>query len=45
MPDAGPVTVARMMARFDDPATSRQVDLTQTYTNALALKAKSRFRA
>jgi NitT/TauT family transport system substrate-binding protein len=45
MPDAGPVTVARMLARFEDSSTSRQVDLAQTYTNALALKAKTRFRA
>ena len=45
MPDAGPVTVARMLARFEDSSTSRQFDLAQTYTNALALKAKNRVRA
>lgn len=45
MPDAGPITMARVMARSVESSTSRQVDLAQTYTNALALKAKARFRA
>lgn len=44
MPDAGPATVARALARFGEASTSRQVDLAQTYTNTLALKAKARFR-
>ena len=44
MPDAGPATMARVLARFADSSTSRQVDLAQTYTNTLALKAKARFR-
>lgn len=45
MPDAGPATMARVMSRFDDSSPLRQVDLAQTYTNALALKAKARFKA
>lgn len=45
MPDAGPATLARVMARFDDPPLLRQIDLAQTYTNTLALKAKARFKA
>jgi NitT/TauT family transport system substrate-binding protein len=44
MPETGPATVARMLARFDLGAASGQVDLAQTYTNALALKSKARFR-
>ena len=45
MPDAGPSTAARMMARYDEGAPLRQVDLAQTFTNTLALKAKARFKA
>ena len=45
MPDAGPITMARVLARSVESSTSRQVDLAQTYTNELALKAKARFRA
>lgn len=44
MPDGGPATVARMLARLENPTAPDQVDLAQTYTNALALKAKARFR-
>lgn len=45
MPETGPATLARLMARFDDAPSLRQVDLSETYTNALALKAKARFKA
>jgi NitT/TauT family transport system substrate-binding protein len=45
MPEAGPITMARVLARSEDSSTSRQVDLAQTFTNVLALKAKARFRA
>lgn len=45
MPDAGPNTMARVLSRFDDASPLRQVDLAQTFTNTMALKAKARFRA
>ena len=45
MPDAGPITMARVLSRFDDASPLRQVELAQTYTNTFALKAKARFRA
>jgi NitT/TauT family transport system substrate-binding protein len=44
MPEGGPATVARMLARLDQGTGPEQVDLAQTFTNALALKAKARFR-
>lgn len=45
MPDAGPATMARVMSRFDTASPLRQVDLSQTFTNDMALKAKARFKA
>ena len=36
---------ARVLSRFDDASPLRQVDLAQTFTNTMALKAKTRFRA
>lgn len=45
MPENGPNTMARVLSRFDDASPLRQVDLAQTFTNNLALKAKARFRA
>jgi NitT/TauT family transport system substrate-binding protein len=44
MPETGPATMARLLARLDNGSAPVQVDLAQTYTNALALKAKARFR-
>lgn len=44
MPESGPNTVARMLARLNGGVGPEPVDLQQTYTNALALKAKARFR-
>lgn len=45
MPEAGPPTAARMLLRYDEASPLRQVDLAQTFTNALAAKAKARFKA
>jgi len=45
MPETGPQNVARVLERFDEGAASKKVDLALTYTNALAQKAKTRFRA
>ena len=45
MPEAGPGNVARVLQRFGDTSLSNKTDLAQTYTNELAQKAKTRFRA
>jgi NitT/TauT family transport system substrate-binding protein len=45
MPDAGPATMARVLARFSEAAPLKPADLEQTFTNVYALKAKARFRA
>lgn len=45
MPDAGPLTVARMLARFSDEPVLETASLSSTYTNQFALKAKARFKA
>lgn len=45
MPETGPTTAARMLSRHQDASPLRQVDLAQTFTNALAIKAKARFKA
>lgn len=45
MPETGPGNVARVLQRFGDASLSKKADLAQTYTNELAQKAKTRFRA
>jgi NitT/TauT family transport system substrate-binding protein len=45
MPDAGPRTVTRTLARLGDEPILETVALSRTYTNQFALKAKERFRA
>jgi NitT/TauT family transport system substrate-binding protein len=44
MPEGGPATMARVLSRLGEAPASLKVDLSQTYTNVLALKAKARFR-
>jgi NitT/TauT family transport system substrate-binding protein len=45
MPDTGPSTMAKVMSRFDLASPLRQMDLSETFTNDMALKAKARFKA
>lgn len=45
MPEDGPQTLARVLARFDDGAQLQRVDLAQTFTNEFARKAKALYKA
>ncbi|MFM6986943.1 MAG: ABC transporter substrate-binding protein [Hydrogenophaga sp.] len=45
MPEAGPMTAVRALARFDDPQQLQKVVLGRTFTNGFARQAKERFRA
>lgn len=45
MPDAGPGTAARMLAQFDESGAAQRLDLSRTFTNEFAQRAKTRFRA
>ncbi|QHE86348.1 ABC transporter substrate-binding protein [Hydrogenophaga sp. BPS33] len=45
MPETGPATAARMLAQFEDGEAVQKVDLSRTFTNDFARKAKQRFRA
>lgn len=45
MPDKGPATAARALARFDGAAALQSANLAGTFTNEFALKAKAKFRA
>jgi len=45
MPDTGPATVHRTLERVGVAGLPRRTELAQTFTNALAQKAKARFRA
>ena len=45
IPEEGPQTVARALARFDPAVKLNHIDLAKTYTNAFAIKAKARFNA
>lgn len=45
MPETGPATAARMLAKFEEPGSLQRVDLALTFTNEFARKAKARFRA
>lgn len=45
MPETGPATAARMLAKFEEPGSLQRVDLALTFTNDFARKAKARFRA
>lgn len=43
IPESGPQTALRALARFDPSFNADKVDLAQTYSNEFARKAKSRF--
>ncbi len=45
MPEAGPEIAARLVAQFDEPGSMERFNLSATYTNVFARKAKARFRA
>lgn len=45
MPDEGPATAARALARFGDTASLQRVTLSQTFTNDFARRAKQLYRA
>lgn len=45
LPDAGARTAARVLARFDPTIRLDKIDLSKTYTNEFATKAKERFKA
>ncbi|MCB2016952.1 MAG: ABC transporter substrate-binding protein [Hydrogenophaga sp.] len=45
MPENGPATAAKVLARLNVSLTAHDIDLSRTYTNALAIKAKARYRA
>ena len=45
MPEAGPPTLLRWLAQFEDAPSLPRTGLTGTYTNRFAAKAKARFRA
>lgn len=45
MPDGGPQTALRTLARFGDAQPLQRVDLERTYTNRFAHEAKRRLRA
>jgi NitT/TauT family transport system substrate-binding protein len=45
MPPAGPGNVAKMMARFAEEPLAENLNVSSTYTNQFAIKAKARFRA
>jgi NitT/TauT family transport system substrate-binding protein len=45
LPDEGARTAARALASFDPSIKLDKIDLTMTYTNAFARKAKERFKA
>lgn len=45
VPDEGPVTAMRALARVDAIAKPERIDLSKTYTNEFARKSKDRFKA
>ncbi len=45
MPESGPMTAARVMMQLDDLSPSLRTELSKTFTNVLAMQAKTRFRA
>lgn len=45
MPATGPGTAANLLATFDSTGAVQRVDLTRTFTNDFARKAKARFKA
>lgn len=45
MPDDGPGTAARTLARLNEGGAIQRVDLTRTYTNEFAKRSKLKFRA
>ena len=45
VPDEGPVTAIRALARVDAIAKPERIDLSKTYTNEFARKSKDRFKA
>mgnify|MGYP000887145100 FL=1 len=45
VPDEGPVTALRALARVDAIAKPERIDLSKTYTNEFARKSKDRFKA
>lgn len=45
IPDSGPQTALKALARFDLSLNADKIDLSQTYSNEFARKAKSRFEA
>ena len=45
IPEEGPQTAARALARFDPAVKLGNIDLAKTYTNVFAIKAKERFNA
>ena len=45
IPESGPQTALRALARFDPSFNADKVDLSQTYSNEFARKAKSRFES
>ena len=44
-PDEGPRTAARVLAGFDSAINLNKIELSKTYTNEFAKKAKTRFKA
>jgi NitT/TauT family transport system substrate-binding protein len=45
MPEQGPSTAVRMLARIDEGGPVQRVDLARTFTNDFARRSKARFRA
>lgn len=45
MPDKGPATALRSLASFDERIRPDRIDLSKTYTNTFAQRAKQKFKA
>jgi len=45
MPEAGPATALRSLASFDERIRPERIDLSKTYTNEFARRAKQKFKA
>ena len=45
MPEEGPKTALRALASFETSVKPDRIDLSKTYTNDFARKAKERFKA